>query len=167
MNSLSRSLALTAAISLAIVGFAGTTSSTALAYDTASTSAINVAEDAVILKGYDAVAYFTTGTPTPGDAKFTAMHGGATYQFASAANMKAFQASPEQYVPQYGGFCAMGAALGKKLDVDPTQFKIADGKLYLNVNADVFKKWSEDVPGNIAAADRNWPLIVDKTPASL
>ena len=71
------------------------------------------------------------------------------------------------YAPQYGGFCAMGAALGKKLDVDPTQFKVVDGKLYLNVNADVFKKWSEDVPGNIVAADANWPSIKDKTPASL
>ena len=116
MNSLSRSFALTAAISLAIIGFAGTTSSTAQAYDTASTSAINVAEDAVILKGYDAVAYFTTGTPTAGNAKFSAVHGGATYQFASAANLQAFQANPAKYVPQYGGFCAMGAALGKKLD---------------------------------------------------
>ena len=61
----------------------------------------------------------------------------------------------------------MGAALGKKLDVDPTQFKVVDGKLYLNVNADVFKKWSENVEGNIAAADPNWPLIKDKTPSSL
>lgn len=167
MNTLSRNLVLSAALSLAIAAVAGAAPSPAQAYDTASTAAINVAEDAVILKGYDAVAYFTTGTPTAGNAKFSAVHGGATYQFASAANLQAFQANPAKYVPQYGGFCAMGAALGKKLDVDPTQFKIHDGKLYLNVNADVFKKWSEDVPGNIAAADLNWPLIVDKTPASL
>jgi YHS domain-containing protein len=167
MNSLSRSLILTTAISLALVAVAGTTPSTAQAYDTESTSAINIADDAVILKGYDAVAYFTTGKPTAGSAKFTAEHGGATYQFASAANLEAFQANPANYVPQYGGFCAMGAALGKKLDVDPTQFKIVEGKLYLNVNADVFKKWSEDVPGNIAAAELNWPLIKDKTPGSL
>jgi hypothetical protein len=37
-------------------------------------------------------------------------------------------------------------------DVDPTQFKVVDGKLYLNVNV-TFKQWSENV--NIAAADLN------------
>ncbi|MBP6627490.1 MAG: hypothetical protein KA187_08770, partial [Arenimonas sp.] len=87
MNTLSRNLVLSAALSLAIAAVAGVAPSTAQAYDTASTAAINVAEDAVILKGYDAVAYFTTGKPTAGNATYTAVHGGATYQFASAANL--------------------------------------------------------------------------------
>ncbi len=165
MNHFFRSLGLSAALSLAIA--AGTLPSTAHAYDTASTAAINVAEDAVILHGHDAVAYFTSGKPVQGDAKFSAKHDGATYRFASEANLKAFQANPTAYAPQYGGFCAMGAALGKKLDVDPTQFKVVDGKLYLNVNADVFKKWSENVPGNIATADANWPAIKDQAPSAL
>jgi len=121
----------------------------------------------VILHGYDPVAYFTVGKPTQGSATFTAKHGGATYRFASEANLKAFQAKPEMYVPQFGGFCAMGAALGKKLDVDPAQFKIVDGKLYLNVNADVFKKWAENIASNIASANANWPAIKDKAPSSL
>ena len=81
--------------------------------------------------------------------------------------MKTFQSDPARYVPQFGGFCALGAALGKKLDVDPTQFKVVDNKLYLNVNADVFKKWSQDVPGNIASADANWHAIKDKAPSAL
>ena len=166
MNSIFRSLSLSATLALAMGAAFSTAPSTGHAYDTASAAAINVAEDAVILHGFDAVAYFTDGKPTQGDAKFSATHEGATYHFASAANLKAFRAKPAMYAPQYGGFCAMGAALGKKLDVDPTQFKVVDGKLYLNVNADVFKKWSEDVPGNIVAADANWPSIKDKTPAS-
>ena len=61
----------------------------------------------------------------------------------------------------------MGWALGKKLDVDPSQYKVVDGKLYLNVNAEVFQKWAEDVPGNIAKADTNWPLIKDLAPNAL
>ena len=44
---------------------------------------------------------------------------------------------------------------------------IVDGKLYLNVNADVFQKWAEDVPGNIVKADTNWPLIKDLAPNTL
>ena len=61
----------------------------------------------------------------------------------------------------------MGAALGKKVDVDPSQFKIVGNKLYLTVNADVFQKWSQAVPGNIAKADQNWPAIKGKAPSAL
>jgi YHS domain-containing protein len=161
-----RRIGLSVALAIAVLG-AGSLSAPAFAYDTASVSAINTEAGAVILHGYDPVAYFTTGAPTKGNVKFSASHGGATYHFASEANLKAFRAKPEMYVPQYGGFCAMGVVFGKKLDVDPTQFKVVDGKLYLNVNADVFKKWSEDVPGNIAKANTNWPAVKDKAPASL
>jgi len=166
MSRLSRQFGLSAALLLALAGAAGLPS-TAFAYDTASVASINVQADTVILHGYDPVAYFTVGKPTQGSATFTAKHGGATYRFASEANLKAFQAKPEMYVPQFGGFCAMGAALGKKLDVDPAQFKIVDGKLYLNVNADVFKKWAENIASNIASANANWPAIKDKAPSSL
>jgi YHS domain-containing protein len=166
MKSHIHTIALSVALSIALAG-AVSLPETAHAYDTASTSAINTDAGAVILHGYDPVAYFTAGAPTKGNARFTASHGGATYHFASEANLKAFRAKPEMYVPQFGGFCAMGAVFGKKLDIDPTQFKVVDGKLYLNVNADVFKKWSEDVPGNIAKANTNWPAIKDKAPASL
>lgn len=154
------------AAALAFGSAATVTTTPVAAYDEASASAINL-EQGVILHGYDPVAYFTAGKPTKGDARYAVSDGGATYHFASAANMKAFQANPAAYAPQYGGFCAMGAALGKKLDVDPSQFKIVGNKLYLNVNADVFQKWSQDVPGNIAKADQNWPAIKGKAPSAL
>lgn len=156
---------LAAALTLGAGALLTVTSS--FAYDETSTATINVDAQAVILKGYDSVAYFTKGMPVEGDKRFAVQHDGATYYFASAENMKAFQANPSQYAPQYGGYCAMGAALGKKLDVDPTQFKVVDGKLYLNVNADVFKKWSEDVTGNIQKADTTWPQIKDKAANAL
>jgi hypothetical protein len=37
-----------------------------------------------------------------------------------------------------------------------------DGKLYLNFNKKIRKKWSKDIPGNIRKADRNWPGILSK-----
>jgi hypothetical protein len=61
----------------------------------------------------------------------------------------------------------MGVALEKKLDGDPQAWHIADGKLYLNVNKDVQKKWLEDVSGNNKKAVQIWPTIRDKTPKSL
>ena len=113
------------------------------------------------------VAYFTDGAPVAGRPEFSAKHDGATYHFATAAHRDAFKVNPARYVPQFGGFCAMGVALEKKLDGDPTAWKIVDDKLYLNVNKDVQKKWLEDVNGNNVKADGYWPEIRNKTPKSL
>jgi YHS domain-containing protein len=63
------------------------------------------------IKSYDPVAYFTTGKPTPGVPQFTAAYKGATYRFASAENRARFIATPEKFVPQYGGYCAYAIAL--------------------------------------------------------
>lgn len=166
MNRIHKRFALPLALALAFGAVGAVSTTSVFAYDESSIAAINI-DQGVILHGYDPVAYFTAGKPTQGSAQYAVSQGGATYHFASAANMKTFQSDPAKYVPQYGGFCAMGAALGKKLDVDPTQFKVVDNKLYLNVNADVFKKWSQDVPGNITKANANWPSIKDQAPSSL
>jgi YHS domain-containing protein len=140
---------------------------TSWAYDENSASAVNVDTKGVGLRGHDPVAYFTVGAPTPGNSAFTAKHNGVTFQFASAANRAAFQADPARYAPQFGGFCAMGVVLEKKLDGDPDAWHIADGKLYLNVNKDVQKKWLLDVSGNNTKAAQIWPSIRNKTPKSL
>lgn len=160
----------TLAASLAVAAVAmgsGFVASTAYALDEASTASVNVEQGNVILKGYDAVAYFSQNAAVKGDKKFSVSHDGATYYFASVSNMKLFAANPSQYAPQFGGFCAMGVALGKKLDVDPSQFVVHNNKLYLNVNADVFKVFAKDVAGNVAKAETNWPALKDKAPNSL
>ena len=50
---------------------------------------VNVDSKGVILKGYDAVAYFTQGKPVKGNPAIKSTHGGATYLFASAENKAA------------------------------------------------------------------------------
>ncbi|MGD9835181.1 MAG: YHS domain-containing (seleno)protein [Piscinibacter sp.] len=139
----------------------------AQAYDENSASAVNVDASGLALKGHDPVAYFNAAKPTPGLAQFSTQHQGATYRFASAANRDAFIANPGKYAPAYGGFCAMGVALEKKLDVDPQAWRVVDGRLYLNVNKDVQKRWLDDVPGHVATAEKNWPRLKDRTPKSL
>ena len=67
--------------------------------------------------------------------------------------------SPDKYLPAYGGFCAYGTALGKKLDGDPRVWKIVDGTLYFNLNPDIAVAWAKDIPGNIAKANANWSRI--------
>jgi YHS domain-containing protein len=111
-------------------------------------------------KGYDVVAYHTLGEPTPGKAEFQQAHGGVTWQFANADHLATFKADPARYVPQFGGFCSWGVAQGKLFDVDPVNgWKIVDGKLYMNFNADIQKAWEKDIPGFVARADGNWPKL--------
>jgi hypothetical protein len=109
--------------------------------------------------GYDVVAFFTEAKPVFGTDTHALAHSGGTYRFASKANLDAFKANPGAYEPAYGGFCAYGAALGKKFDGDPRFWKIADGKLYLNLNGDIQTEWSKNLAGNIAKADTNWNRI--------
>jgi YHS domain-containing protein len=108
--------------------------------------------------GYDVVSFFS-GQPVVGNDKFALAHNGAAYRFASQANLDTFKAAPAKYEPAFGGYCAYGAALGKKFDGDPRFWKVVDGKLYLNLNADIQAKWSEDVSGNLKKAEENWTKI--------
>lgn len=111
----------------------------------------------VALRGSDAVALATDAQPVPGDAAFTYEHDGVAYYFASAATMDRFAADPDRYMPQYGGFCAFGVAIGMKLDADPHFADIVDGKLYVFLNAVAFEKYREDKAGTLAQAQANWP----------
>lgn len=148
-------------------GTAAFVTAPAVAVAQSSPLAVNTDAAGLALHGYDAVAYFNAGRPTVGDARFSTTFEGARYQFASAANLEAFRANPVAYAPVFGGFCAMGVALEKKLDGDPQVWKIVDGKLYLNVNKDVQVAWNADIPGNLVKANNNWPQIKDKTAESL
>jgi YHS domain-containing protein len=116
-------------------------------------------KDGVAIKGYDPVAYFTTGKPVAGSAEHTAEYKGSRFRFASSENRDAFVAEPEKYAPQYGGFCAFGMARGYKAKIDPDAFTVVDGKLYLNYNQAIQKQWSADIPGQVAKADHNWPEV--------
>ena len=114
----------------------------------------------VAVGGYDPVAYFTEKKPVVGKAEFTLSHEGAVWRFASAANRDAFQAAPAKFAPQYGGHCAWAIGQGYTAKGDPNVWSITDGKLYLNFNQSVQRSWSQDVPGNIAKANANWPRVV-------
>ena len=111
------------------------------------------------MHGHDVVAYFTGGAPRLGTAAFAHVFDGATYRFASQANLDAFKADPAKYAPAYGGFCAYGVEVGKKFDGDPRFWEVVDGRLYLNLNRDSQAKWLEDVPGNLTDANANWAAI--------
>lgn len=107
-------------------------------------------------KGYDVVAYFEAGAPVEGSKAHEVRYRGVTWRFSSAANRTKFEENPERYAPRYGGYCAWAMAQGKKAPGDPEFWKIVDGKLYLNYDANVQQDWEVDIPGFIESADREW-----------
>ena len=152
-------LFLAASLSLAAISF---TAAPALAVVPGSHSEVNTDANGLALQGYDPVAYFAAGVATQGSPQFTTTYKGARYQFTSDADLKKFLAHPMAYTPQYGGFCATGAAYGEKVKSDPTAWKVVNGKLYLNYDQKVREQWSQDTTGNIEKANNQWPTIKDE-----
>ena len=113
------------------------------------------------VSGYDVVAYFTDGAPREGVDEFATEYMGARWLFASQENLDRFVADPEAYAPQYGGYCAYAVSQGNTASGDPEQWSIVDGKLYLNYSARVKRRWEQDIPGYIEAADANWPTVLE------
>ena len=115
--------------------------------------------DGIAIRGYDPVGYFTVGKPVEGKAEFATEWKGATWRFASAENLATFKANPGKYAPKYGGYCAYAVSQGYTASTEPDAWKIVDGKLYLNYNKSVQKRWEKNIPGYIADANTNWPGI--------
>ncbi|MBY0451952.1 MAG: hypothetical protein K2P92_02880 [Bdellovibrionaceae bacterium] len=116
----------------------------------------------VMLYGYDPVTYFKDGKPQKGKESIKADVGGVTYLFANEENKKAFVAEPKKYEPQYEGWCATAVAGGYKYDIDPENYKITDGKLYLFYKGflgDAKKDWVKDEPAQIKKANVQWPNV--------
>ena len=115
-------------------------------------------DDAV--SGYDTVAYFTLGEPTPGSDEFSYEYKGATWKFSSQEHMDMFIAEPEKYEPQYGGYCAYAMARGNRASAEPDLWTIHDDKLYLNLNKRVIERWRGKKEEYIEKADAEWMTFV-------
>ncbi|MEG5046473.1 YHS domain-containing (seleno)protein [Microcoleus sp. B4-C1] len=118
-------------------------------------------EKGVALDGQDVVAYFTQSKLVMGVSQFKHNWGGTTWIFANAANRDQFAKNPENYAPQYGGYCAQGTSEGHLVVTQPDAWKIVNGKLYLNYDKKVQAQWMGDIPGHIASGNKNWPAILN------
>jgi len=73
-----------------------------------------------------------------------------------------FAADPEKYLPAYGGWCAFGVATGQRFPVDPTNFKVVNGKIMLflkNKKVDGVKIWNQNEAENMQKANANWQKL--------
>jgi YHS domain-containing protein len=123
----------------------------------------NIGSTGVALEGYCPVAYFAVNKPLKGDPQFASDYKDVTYWFVSADAKKAFDEAPEKYIPAFGGWCAYGAFAKDRFPIDPTNFKIVDGRLLVflkNKNVDALQLWNKEKESTaLAAADQFWAKI--------
>lgn len=120
------------------------------------------APDGIALQGYDPVAYVTMGKAVKGSAAHALMWRGATWYFASAEAMAAFEMNPQAYAPQYGGYCAYAMTKGTMASTAPEAFAVAGGRLFLTHSTEIRAIWEQDIAGNIARADAHWQTVLTK-----
>ena len=118
-------------------------------------------DEALAIKGYDPVAYFTNGKPTPGLPEFEYQWDDHVWRFASAEHRDLFKADPVHYAPQFGNFCAMALAKGEIVVANPENWLISDNKLYVfgsppPAGPTLFQQHLTD---NIAKANQNRPML--------
>ena len=144
--------------------FAVTLASVILAFGTQAKELVNTAgASGIAVGGFDTVAFFTDKKPVNGDPGISSVYQSATYIFASKEHKDLFDASPEKYLPQCGGFCAFGVSVNALFPVDIVNtWQVRDGKLYFNLNKSILKSFNKDFEGNVAKADKNWPELVQK-----
>ncbi len=146
---------------LAIIVSAALTLSSVGAAD--AKSPINtIATPGVAIKGYDPVAYFEQGGPRQGQARYALTHKGVTWRFSSAANKAKFAADPAKYEPAYGGYCAYGVARGYLVKIEPDAWTIIDGKLYLNYDRSVQRRWEKKTAAYIRQANAKFPRLIKR-----
>lgn len=110
----------------------------------------------VAIRGYDTVAYFTEGKAIKGNPDINTSWRGASWHFASAKHRDLFIADPEQYAPQYGGYCAYGVAVDSLVKIEGDRWDIVDGKLYLNYDKKLQSKWRKAIPSYIKTANQKF-----------
>jgi hypothetical protein len=111
----------------------------------------------VAIQGYDVVSYFTDGKAVKGSSEISLPFDESKWQFANTSHKDMFAADPDRYLPQYGGMCAGGMALGVSVPANPDNWVIVDGKLYMiSGGAADLADWKAHAAENIKTADKIW-----------
>lgn len=110
----------------------------------------------IALNGFDPVSYFNESGPVPGSPDYKVDRHGVEWHFADSRNQQVFEADPERYLPQFGGFCAFAVGKGFTADVRPTAWHVEDGKLYVFADDRVRDKWVADLPVSLSRSRSRW-----------
>ncbi len=120
----------------------------------------NTSNNKIWIAWYDPVSYFEIMqyTPSLGKKEFSSVDQGVIYYFRNQKNKTVFDKNPDQYLPQYGWYCATAVSEWATAPIDPHTFLIQDDKLYLFYN-DIFgsntlRDWNTNPTNRLHSADR-------------
>lgn len=123
----------------------------------------NTDDSKIALQGYSPVSYLDLGIAQKGLKEYKSTFEGLNYYFTSNEQKLTFDANPEKYLPQYGGYCAFGISVGAKFRVDPNKFIVKDGKYYLflyDIEVDAQLLWLQGKHNELVAkANENWKKL--------
>ncbi len=128
---------------------------------------MNLGRGGLALEGHDPVAYFEQGRAVKGSPEINVRHRGATYYFSTLDSRARFESDPERFLPAYGGWCATAMAAGRKVAVDPTDYKVSGGRLFLffkNAMGDTAEVWNKDEAAMMRRADGHWKRTLADAP---
>jgi hypothetical protein len=110
----------------------------------------------LMLFGYDVVAYFTDRKERLGSPSIKSVYKDVTFRFATPEHKKLFDAAPEKYIPQFGGYCTNGIVYGIPWGGNADTWEMIDGKLYIFGGRGSHDAFMLDVPRNMALANKYW-----------
>jgi YHS domain-containing protein len=110
----------------------------------------------LMLFGHDVVSYFTDRKHQKGSPEIKSVYKGVTFRFASAEHKQMFDAAPDKYIPQFGGYCTNGIAYGIPWGGDADNWEIIGGKLYMFGGQGSHDAFNLDPRRNLALAEKYW-----------
>ncbi len=119
----------------------------------------STSDSGYFIEGYDVVSYFIADRPSKGTPEISTEYKGKTLLFSSEENRAAFMANPESYMPAYNGYCAYGMVYGMKSEIDPLEYDIVDGRLYLQLDRGTKRRWNRRINRYITKSDKAWQKL--------
>ena len=155
MNAVVRSIL--ALASLVVLGGCAPLTTQSPGQGLSPVNAVSEGEDKhLMLFGHDVVSYFTEKTHRPGSPAIKSVYKGVTFRFSKPEHKALFDAAPEKYLPQFGGYCTNGIVYGIPWGGDADRWEMIDGKLYIFGGRGSRDAFMLDVPRNMALANKYW-----------
>ncbi len=113
--------------------------------------------DNVAIDGFDPTTYHLSSAVQKGKDSISYHWKDADWHFVSEENRSMFQADPEKFAPQFGGYCALGISMGMTADADPEVWLIENGKVYLFMKDEPKDEWlNKQADGIVNDAENHW-----------
>lgn len=122
----------------------------------------NIDDSKIALQGYSPVSYLDLGLAQRGSKAYKSEYKGVSYYFTDEKQKSTFDSNPARYLPEFGGYCATGIAVGAKFRTDPNKFLVRGDKLYLflySLEVDAIQLWKADEKKMQSQANENWKKL--------